>query len=363
MRNIITKLKQGFIKENQSYINITLFLIIATGFVIRFAGIFSGLRQSLPFYANIDETTVTRIAFFMIKNGDFNPHNFLYPAFPIYIQVLWQVLAYLFFVGAGKGVPEFENTGYPFPIFYLTGRFLISIMGTALIYLTYRLAKDLFNRKVGLLAAALLAITFAQVWVSQYITSDTPMMFFGLLSLIFSTKILKGDQSWKNYLWSGIFLGLAVASRYNGYVFAVPLIFAYVSSSSFRLKYFPYFSLKHVREIIISIMAMIGAFLAAAPYTIINLPKFLADYGGQVTAYKTGIYLNVSNGDGMANWIWYIRYAATSGLYYPLFILSVFGFIIGLILLNKNKMFIFSYLIAHIFLILNIGPNINKEKL
>ena len=67
----------------------------------------------------------------------------------------------------------------------LFGRILLLFFSLGSIYLTYLIGKRIFNKKIALLAAALLSFTPTYLFYSTVLLSSIPSLFFGLLSVYF----------------------------------------------------------------------------------------------------------------------------------------------------------------------------------
>lgn len=98
----------------------------------------------------------------------------------------------------------------------------VAVTGILSCLLLYWLGKELFSRRVGIIAAALLAFNPLMDLCSRRILTDTPLLFLVLLSLAVSVLFFK---SWKTgrklhtWLWAacvGIMAGLAVSMKLNG---------------------------------------------------------------------------------------------------------------------------------------------------
>ncbi len=88
----------------------------------------------------------------------------------------------------------------------LTSRILSVIFGSLSIIVVYLLSNMLFNKRAGLLAAFLLAVSaFHITWTASY--QDQTMMFFVLLAAYFFIKAYKTEK--KISLASALFLGIA----------------------------------------------------------------------------------------------------------------------------------------------------------
>lgn len=113
---------------------------------------------------------------------------------------------------------------------YIIARLVTVFAGVLNVYLIYLIGKKLFNKNTGLLAALLMAILPAHVIGSHYAKADVPVCLWITLTLYFSVMILtKGDL--KFYIFSGLFLAIAVATKPNGGV----AIFAILTAHIFRI--------------------------------------------------------------------------------------------------------------------------------
>lgn len=115
-----------------------------------------------------------------------------------------------------------------------------ALAGWGLILITFLIAQKLFSTRVGLLAASLLALNASHVWMSQTGYLESIVTFFMALSLLF---FIKGVERPKKFLLAGLFLGLALLSKYTALLLIpVYLIYALINFKIFKNKYF-WFSL------------------------------------------------------------------------------------------------------------------------
>ncbi|QQG45260.1 MAG: glycosyltransferase family 39 protein [Candidatus Sungiibacteriota bacterium] len=99
-----------------------------------------------------------------------------------------------------------------------------ALLGVASVYLLYLLGTLLFSRSAGLVGAAILAVTVNNVALSRMGLQEPYVIFFMLLTLYFFLKGLRQDRY---FLWSGIFLGLGLLTKYNTFILA-PILFSYL---------------------------------------------------------------------------------------------------------------------------------------
>lgn len=103
-------------------------------------------------------------------------------------------------------------------------RFINVIFGTANLVLTYLIGKKLFNKDVGVIAAALLAITPIVIAMDATAYLDTILTFFILFGIY--VMLLFTEQGQRKYLlFSGILFGLAILTKfYAAAIFALLVI-------------------------------------------------------------------------------------------------------------------------------------------
>jgi YYY domain-containing protein len=109
---------------------------------------------------------------------------------------------------------------------YLVGRSLSAVMDLLSVVLAFFIGTRLYNRKVGILAAAFSSLAVLQIQQSHFFTVDTFATFFILLAIYFAVEIVTaGEEEIKlsSYLLFGAALGMAVASKINAAPVALTL--------------------------------------------------------------------------------------------------------------------------------------------
>ncbi len=134
-------------------------------------------------------------------------------------------------------------------------RFPEVLLGVLAIYLVFLIGKELFdNEQMALLAAFLFSIDGLNFVQSRTGMLDIYLTAFSLASFLFCLK--------KKYLWSAIFLGMAIANKWTGFYF-LPVIF-YILWQQHQLKKILYF--------VIAIPVV---------YLVVYLPFFLTGHSPQ----------------------------------------------------------------------------------
>ncbi len=175
-----------------------------------------GIKTGLPYIYNIDEAGhfVPKAAK-MFSEG-LNPRYFVNP--PALTYVLHIVFAAWF--GSGHGVLR-EYELHPDQL-YLVARVTVALLGTAAVWMLYLLGARLFDRRLGLLAAAIEAVAFLPVSYGHYALNDAVTLLPLTLSLFGSAGIMRYGRR-RDYALAGVGLGLACASKYTAGIAIVPL--------------------------------------------------------------------------------------------------------------------------------------------
>ena len=178
-----------------------------------------GIGEGLPYVYNIDEAGhFVPKAVAMFSDG-LNPRYFVNP--PALTYVLHVVFGVWY--GGGEGVKH-EYGLHPGEVFLLA-RVTVALLGTAAVWLLYLLGARVFDRRVGLLAAAIEAVAFLPVSYGHLALNDAVTLLPLTLSLFGSAGVMRWGRR-RDYALAGIGLGLACASKYTAGIAIVPLIAA-----------------------------------------------------------------------------------------------------------------------------------------
>jgi hypothetical protein len=122
---------------------------------------------------------------------------------------------------------------------YLVGRrlsALLDLLTVLLVFLAGRIVlRDLGPRRAtqgGLLAAALYALTVAALQAAHFFTTDTWLVFFGMLTFVLAARSVEaalrrpGERFPTLVAWAGVAAGLTVASKVSGLFVAIPVAVA-----------------------------------------------------------------------------------------------------------------------------------------
>jgi Dolichyl-phosphate-mannose-protein mannosyltransferase len=229
-----------------------------------------GVRQGLPYVYNIDEAGhFVPKAVEMFPHG-LNPRYFVNP--PALTYVLHVVLA-IWFAG-GPGVTR-EYALHPENV-YLVARVTVALLGTGAAWMLYLLGARLFDRRIGLLAAALETVAFLPVFYGHFALNDAATLLPLTLSLFGSAGVMRHGRK-RDYALAGIGLGLACASKYTAGIAIVPLAAAVASQ---------YLASAAGGRRVLAGIALAGAcallaFLVANPYALLDFQRFRSEVAHQ----------------------------------------------------------------------------------
>lgn len=268
---------------------LSLYLTLLAAALLRFWA----LGAHLPFSPGVDEPEVMERAVRIMKTGDLNPHFFDYPSLYIYVEAAASTLRFL--VGAMQGLWS-GLAQAPTEAFYLWGRAVTAMFGTASVWVIYR-AGLYWGRRTALIAAVMLAVMPLHVRESHYTLTDVPAAFFVLVTLLLSFRAHDRASAW-SFALAGAAAGLAGATKYNaGLAVLMPLV-AVVTTPAARPS--------RAAAILWTLAATLIAFLVAAPYTLLDLPHFLNGF-----AYLAGAYRSIPNTTN-PGWFVYLKLLRTS---------------------------------------------------
>jgi hypothetical protein len=274
-----------------------LLLILAVALTLRLNGVAFGL----PALNDPDEPLFVMTALEMLRNQSFNPGWFGHPG--------TTTLYCLALIGLGVGLTglatgrfadgdAFVGALYADPgIVVLPDRLFIVACGVACVLLTYFIGKRLGGARLGLVAAALLAVNAVHIEYSQIIRTDMHASVFMLLCVLCAIDIARTGRL-RAYLLAGLCVGLATATKWPGAVIALSPI----GAGLYRMWSDRSGARRQVVYLIAFGAAAIVSLFAASPYLLLDYPTVLRNLAGEARPLHPG-----STGGGfVANLNWYV---------------------------------------------------------
>jgi len=188
------------------------------------------------------------------------------------------------------------DIGYKFfGMTLLSSRLLSIIFGSLSILVLYFLTKEMFNKKIALIASILL--TFSSFHITTTLTElDVAMVFFVLFSSYFLIRYLKEDNL-KYYIISTIILGIGILVKNIAALFIPAFLIAILLYSKIKKKE-RIFSKKNIKLLVIFFVII---FIIAFPTLVFNYilyqEKGITDlqFSRFLSGENKGIYQSIAN--------------------------------------------------------------------
>jgi hypothetical protein len=157
----------------------------------------------------------------------------------------------------------------------------------------------LFDRRVGLLASALMAVAFLPVFYAHQALNDVPTLAPLTLSLFGTAGVLRHGRR-RDYLIAGIGLGLGCATKYTAGIVVLPLVAAaalqYLSPRGERAA---------VAGLAIALISALAFFLLANPYSVLDFHDFKNGLIHQSSVSESGTgKLGAPTNGGLSYYLW-----------------------------------------------------------
>lgn len=241
----------------------------------------TGIAYGLPDHFHWDEPTIMNRAIRM-AGGDLNPHFFYYPTLLMYMLLVANGMLY-----AVGHVLHFYASTNDFAISFLTdstasyvvGRLLVATLGAATVLLAFLVGRRFLSPGAGLIGAALLAVSPVHIGNSHFATNDVPMAFFAMLSYVFLWQVYTRGQT-RDYVLSGVVIGLGVSTKYLPVVLLVSLALAHAfrlwnETGTWRT------ALHGFSRLVLAGAAAFVAFAVTSPYVLLDWRSAIHDYAAQ----------------------------------------------------------------------------------
>lgn len=279
--------------------------ILIVALLIRLQSIHFGL----PALNDPDELTFELGALKMLRGATLNPGWFGHPATTtMYVLAVLTVAVFGIghLIGRFPTIDAFADAIYADPSWVmLPGRLAMAVFAVGTVYLTYRLACELFDRRAALAAAALLAVSPVHVTWSQIIRSDMMACFFMLLCMLAALRIAREDR-WRDHVWAALWLAAATATKWP-YAITALSVFGAVA---LRMATHPADRRRSVPRLGLFGAMAIGFLLLISPYILLDHRTVLRHVLGEAQVH----HLGATGGAPWQNAWWYLSGPVLTGL-------------------------------------------------
>lgn len=196
--------------------------------------------------------------------------------------------------------------------------FLMAFMGALSTILVYKLGKELFNEKVGLISSLLLALIPLHVFYSGRLLTEVLFTFFVLLTFL---SFWKGyEKNSRNHkILFGVFLALSLLSRYT-VLWIMPIFLLYFLIRDRSLKFLKDKYLWY---------SVLTFFITLIPWMIYGIFVYRNPFGALIHGFKASAYWG-----GIQDWSFFFDY------WWQMFSIVGFIFVVALAYIIYNKSFL-----------------------
>ncbi len=267
-------------------------VVLAVALGLRLWGVGSGL----PWVYNVDEAQHFVPLAVGMQGGNLNPGGYFAnpPAFTYLLAGLFRL-----WLGGRTGRIYYSDHSTEL---WLIARVASGVLGTLAVWLLYLAGARLFDRRTGLLAAAVMAVAFLPVFYGKLALNDSPTLAPVCLALWGCAGILRRGRG-RDFVVAGLGLGLAAATKYTGGIVVLPLLVAGASricAPTGRRRAALWLALAGV--------IAVAAFIAANPYSVIDFHRFIHQLAQQSSESESDGKLGLTYGSGVFYYLWSITW-------------------------------------------------------
>ncbi len=267
-------------------------VVLAVALGLRLWGVGSGL----PWVYNVDEAQHFVPLAVGMQGGNLDPGGYFAnpPAFTYLLAGLFRL-----WLGGHTGRVYYSDHSTEL---WLIARVTSGVLGTLAVWLLYLAGARMFDRRTGLLAAAVMAVAFLPVFYGKLALNDSPTLAPVCLSLWGSAGIVRFGRG-RDFVIAGLGFGLAAATKYTGGIVVLPLLVAGVSRISVaggRRRAALWLTLAGV--------IAVAAFIAANPYSVIDFHRFIHQLAQQSSESESDGKLGLTYGSGVFYYLWSITW-------------------------------------------------------
>ena len=299
-------------------------------FAVLVAFAYDGIESGLPQSYIPDEYEYVHSYLQMIKRGDMNPYWWHHPSVQPYVNVATYLVVFFLEARTGrwKSVQEIQVEDVLF-----WGRFGAGVIpGTLGVLLVFFLAQWVFGTRVGLVAAAVLAVAPGVVEISQYNKPDALLVLFSIVSVLVTLVYLERGGRALAFA-AGAAVGLTVkAVKYNSALLLVPFVVAML----FRRGT----SILSKSDLYLGAVGTVVGFTAGCPYFYADLSRFLDHVAAGLYNYGFG---GLPGAEGINNWRTHASYTVRYGMGLLPFLFGLFGLTLALYRIDRRMVVFLAY--------------------
>ena len=225
-----------------------------------------------------------------------------------------------------RGVTSLFIKSRPYDSFYMVGRTITALLSLLTLFLVYLIGKDLFGRRVGLLASAFLAVAVTHIQLSHFMTVDVALAAFATAALYMGVQLVR-KRGWWRALLLGVLVGCGMACKVSGLTLGAVILGAGILIALLPGERGERTSIAHViRYMALAGLGVVLAFGLFEFYALLNPATYLETIGkqaemvsGEIDWPFTRQYINT------APYLYHLENLARWGLGWPLMVTAALG--------------------------------------
>ena len=202
-------------------------------------------------------------------------------------------------------------------LFYLVGRLVTALFGTATLAILYMSGRLAYGRVAGILAAGVLAVDLLHVRDSHWVTTDVPLTFLITLATFLALRYWR-DGRLVDAGAAGLVAGLATSMKYPGGLAFLGLLAAHAA----RRPTSPAWRRLAGRDTLAAAGLAIGGFVLGTPFALLTPAAFTRGVLDEVREVHTVQFGNEADAPG---YLFHLAYSLPEAMGWPLYLLAVVG--------------------------------------
>jgi dolichyl-phosphate-mannose-protein mannosyltransferase len=292
----------------------------------------------LPDLYHPDEPRIVERAI-RFHQGDLNPRFFNWPS--LYMYVLAGVYGVVF-AGSRDGVAG--AFGRDPSLFYLVGRLVTALFGTATLVILCLTGRRAYGRAVGILAAGFLAVDLLHVRDSHWVTTDVPLTFLVTLGTYYSLRYwVEGRLTVAGA--AGLVTGLAASMKYPGGLTFLALLAAHAARQTNQ----PLWRRLAGRDTLAAAGFAAGGFVLGTPFALLTPVAFVRGVLDELREVHTVQFGNEADAPG---YLFHLAYSLPAAMGWPLYLLALAGLVWALAVRGAREIVLLAFAVPYLLVII-----------
>jgi hypothetical protein len=296
------------------------------------------VSYGLPDLYHPDEPRIVERAV-RFHQGDLNPRFFNWPSLYMYLVAG----AYGLVFGASPDGVAGTFARDPAP-FYLVGRLLTALFGTATLAVLYFIGRIAYGRAVASVAASLLAVDLLHVRDSHWVTTDVPLTFLVALATFHALRYWRGGRSADAWA-AGLVAGLATSMKYPGGLAFLGVLVAHAARQAGR----PGWRRAVGRDTVVAAGLAGAGFVLGTPFALLTPTAFVRGVVDELRQVHTVQFGNEADAPG---YLFHLAYSLPEAMGWPVYLLALAGLAWSVVARGAREAVLLAFAVPYLLLIL-----------